>query len=422
MFQPEFEQMERSDLETLQLERLKATLERISSRNRFYSEKLNNLTSQNIACLEDIQQFPLMTKDDLRKGYPFKYACADHPDFMRIHMSSGTTGTPIINPFTQKDIEQWANLMARCYVIAGITPQDVVQITPSFGLFNGGFGFHYGAEKLGAMIVPCGAGRSMLQLRFLRDFKVDCLTAISSYPLRLIEVAEKEGFDFDKLKLRVGIFGAEVWSDEIRARIEKKMGIETFDIIGMTETGGVGLGIDCTEHKGIHVWEDNYLVEIINPDTGEVMADGEQGEMIITTLNREGLPLIRYRTRDVTSIISREPCACGRTSLRIGRLTGRNDDMLKIKGVNFYPLQLESILMKKPTIGNHYQIVLEKKQGRDTITVMIETKEEVSSKLLEDIRTEIYDMLGFHVDKLDFLPEGTIPRAPGKAVRVVDKR
>ena len=169
------------------------------------------------------------------------------------------------------------NLMARCYVIAGITPKDVVQITPSFGLFNGGFGFHYGAEKLGAMIVPCGAGRSMLQLRFLRDFKVDCLTAISSYPLRLIEVAEKEQFDFDKLKLRVGIFGAEVWSDEIRARIEEKMGIETFDIIGMTETGGVGLGIDCAEHSGIHVWEDDYLVEIINPDTGEVVPDGEIG-------------------------------------------------------------------------------------------------------------------------------------------------
>ena len=305
---------------------------------------------------------------------------------------------------------------------SGITPQDVVQITPSFGLFNGGFGFHYGAEKQSdGVLALCGAGRSMLQLRFLRDFKVDCLTAISSYPLRLIEVAEKEQFDFDKLKLRVGIFGAEVWSDEIRARIEKKMGIETFDIIGMTETGGVGLGIDCAEHSGIHVWEDDYLVEILLiPIPGEMVPDGEIGEMVVTTLNREGLPLIRYRTRDITSVISREPCACGRTSLRIGQL-GRNDDMLKIKGVNFYPLQLESILMKKPTIGNHYQIVLEKKQGRDTITVMIETKEEVSSTLLEDIRTEIYDMLGFHVDKLDFLPEGTIPRAPGKAVRVVDK-
>jgi phenylacetate-CoA ligase len=272
------------------------------------------------------------------------------------------------------------------------------------------------------MIVPFGAGRTLLQLRFLRDFEVNCLTAISSYPLRLIEVAEKEQFDFHALPLRAGIFGAEVWSDEMRLRIEEKMGIETFDIIGMTETGGVGLGIDCTAHSGIHVWEDDYLVEIINPGTGEVIPDGREGEMVVTTLNREGLPLIRYRTRDITSIISREPCACGRTSIRVSRLKGRNDDMLKIKGVNFYPLQLESILMQRDEVGNHYQIVLEKIRGRDTITVMAETSGPVSADLSEEISTEIYDLLGFHVDRLDFLPEGTIPRVPGKAVRVVDKR
>ena len=220
----------------------------------------------------------------------------------------------------------------------------------------------------------------------------------------------------------MGIFGAEVWSDEMRLRIEEKMGIKTFDIIGMTETGGVGLGIDCLVNNGIHVWEDDYLVEIINPATGEILADGREGEMVLTTLNREGLPLIRYRTRDITSIISREPCACGRTSLRVNRLKGRNDDMLKIKGVNFYPLQLESILMQRDEIGNHYQIVLEKIKGRDTITVMAETSGPVSADLSEEISTEIYDLLGFHVDRPDFLPEGTIPRVPGKAVRVVDKR
>jgi len=422
MFQPEFEQMKRDDLRALQIERLKSTLDRITAHNSFYAEKLNKLTSRDVHNIEDIEKFPLMTKEDLRIGYPFKYSCADHSDFMRIHMTSGTTGTPIINPSTRNDIEQWATIMARCYVTAGVSPKDVVQITPSFGLFNGGFGFHYGAEKLGAMIVPFGTGRSMLQLQFLKDFKVNCLTAISSYPLRLMEVAEKENFDFHDLELRVGIFGAEVWSDEMRKRIEDKMEIETFDIIGMTETGGVGLGIDCKEYNGIHIWEDDYLVEIINPDTGEVLGDGEEGEMVVTTLNREGLPLIRYKTGDITSIITREPCACGRTSLRISRLKGRNDDMLKIKGINFYPLQLESILMKKPAIGNHYQIVLEKKQGRDIITVMIETQGEISSSLSSDISTEIYDMLGFHIDKLDFLPEGTIPRVPGKAVRVVDKR
>jgi len=422
MFQPEFESMPRSELRKLQLQRLKATLDRITSHNPFYAEKLTGLSSRDITDLEDIQKFPLMTKDDLRIGYPYKYACADQREFMRMHMSSGTTGTPIINPYTPHDIRQWGNIMARCYAAAGIGEHDVVQITPSFGLFNGGFGFHYGAETLKAMIIPIGAGRTLLQLQFIKDFNVTAITAIASYPLRLTEVAKKENFDFRSTKLRVGIFGAEVWSDEMRKRIEDEMGIETFDIIGMTETGGVGLGIDCKAHSGIHVWEDDYLLEIINPETGEVLGEGQEGEMVVTTLNREGLPLIRYRTRDVTSIITTGKCICGRTSLRVNRLKGRNDDMLKIKGVNFYPQQLESTLMKHAEIGNHYQIVLEKAKGRDTMTVMIETKAEVNSNLSKEIDTEIYDRLGFHVDKLDFLPEGTLPRTPGKAVRVVDKR
>ena len=422
MFQPEFEQMDRNSLTSLQIERLKETLTRITSTNKFYSQKLNNLTANDIKTLEDIKKFPFMSKDDLREGYPYKYVCADPSDFMRIHMSSGTTGTPIINPSTRNDLNQWANIMARCYVAAGATSKDIVQITPSFGLFNGGFGFHYGAEKLGAMIVPIGAGRSLLQLQFLLDFKVTVITAIASYPLRLMEVAKKENFNFNKTNLKVAILGAEVWSNEVRKRIESTMSVETFDIIGMTETGGVGMGIDCTEHHGIHVWEDEYLIEIINPETGQVLDDGQEGEMIVTTLNREGLPIIRYRTRDITSIISREPCPCGRSSLRIQRLKGRNDDMLKIKGVNFYPQQLESILMKRKELGNHYQIVLEKTKGRDTIIIMIETHEDINEGFSKEVHTEIYDMLGFHVDKLDFLPEGTIPRVPGKAVRVVDKR
>jgi len=422
MFQPEFESMERGALVGLQVERLKKTLDRINANNDFYTKKINKLTSKEIGRIEDIQKFPLMTKDDLRLGYPYGYSCAKPSQFMRFHMSSGTTGTPIINPFTKNDIKQWGDIMARCYVAAGLTSEDVVQITPSFGLFNGGFGFHYGAEALGAMIVPIGAGRTSLQLQFLNDFQVNCITAIASYPLRLVEVAEKEGFDFTGLPLRIGIFGSEVWSDEMRTRIEDKMGIETFDIIGMTETGGVGLGIDCSAHDGIHVWEDDYLVEIIDPETGEVLPDGAEGEMIVTTLNREGLPLIRYRTRDITAIISRDPCSCGRTSLRIKRLKGRNDDMLKVKGVAFYPRQIESILMKRKELGDHYQIVIEKIKGRDCLTVMVETKEVIVQEISSAVSADIYDMLGFHVDKLDFLPEATLPRVPGKAVRVVDKR
>ncbi len=422
MYQPDYESMNRNELQELQVQRLKATLDRIVSHNSFYAQKLQGLSARDVKHPDDIQKFPFLTKEDLRLGYPYQYACADPVTFMRLHMSSGTTGTPLINPYTHHDIKQWGNIMARCFTAAGVGREDVVQITPSFGLFNGGFGFHYGAETLGAMIIPIGAGRTLLQLQFIKDFNVSAITAIASYPLRLIEVAKQEQFDFRNTKLRVGIFGAEVWSNEMRNRIEEEMGIETFDIIGMTETGGVGLGIDCKEHHGIHIWEDDYLVEIIDPDTGDVLPDGREGEMVITTLNREGLPLIRYRTRDITSIITREKCACGRTSLRVNRLKGRNDDMLKIKGVNFYPQQLENILMKHRELGNHYQLVLEKIRGRDTLTVMIETNVPVEASLEKQIQTEIYDLLGFHVDKLDFLPEGTIPRSPGKAVRVVDKR
>jgi len=422
MFQPEFEGMERTALKGLQLKRLRKTVDRITKNNSFYSELLGSPSSRDIKALDDIQKFPFITKDDLRDGYPYKYACAKPAAFMRMHMSSGTTGIPIINPSTRNDIDQWARIMARCYCAAGVSAHDVVQITPSFGLFNGGFGFHYGAEKLGAMIIPIGAGRSLLQLQLIRDFRVTVLTAIASYPMRLMEVARKEQFDFKKTDLRVLILGAEVWSDEMRKRIEDTMGVTSYDIIGMTETGGVGLGIDCSARKGIHVWEDEYLVEIIDPVTGQVLPDGYEGEMVVTTLTREGLPLIRYRTRDITAIMTREPCSCGRTSLRIQRIRGRNDDMLKIKGVNFYPQQLEAILMNKQQIGNHYQIVLEKTRGRDNVTIMIETLSDVSPGLSEELDTEIYDLLGFHVDRLDLLPEGTIPRTPCKAIMIVDKR
>jgi phenylacetate-CoA ligase len=422
MFQPECEAMDRDALQKLQVRRLRDTITRICTTNPLYASRFQGLTSADVESCRDIEKFPLLTKDDLRDGYPFGFACAPRESFMRFHMSSGTTGVPVINPSTRSDLRQWGNIMARCYVAAGLSAHDVIQITPSFGLFNGGFGFHYGAETLGAMIVPIGAGRTMLQLQFMRDFSVTALAAIASYPLRLIEVAAKDGFDFQTTALKVGIFGAEVWSDEVRTRIETMMGITTFDIIGMTETGGVGLGIDCQARQGIHVWEDEYLVEIIDPGTGAVLQDGQEGEMVVTTLNREGLPLIRYRTRDITAVISRDTCVCGRTSLRIRRIKGRNDDMLKIKGVNFYPTQLEGILMKNPCLGNHYQIVLEKLKGRDTLMVMIETRREITARMQDEINTEIYDMLGFHVDTLNFLPEGTLPRVPGKAVRVVDKR
>jgi phenylacetate-CoA ligase len=262
----------------------------------------------------------------------------------------------------------------------------------------------------------------MLQLKFMEDIGTTCLCAIASYPLRLMEIAMQNGIDFrKKTKLRVGVFGAEVWSDSMRKRIEKTIGIETFDIIGMTETGGVGLGIDCKDHSGIHVWNDHYFVEIIDPGTGEVLPDGTEGEMIVSTLTREGLPLLRYRTRDITKILSRTKCACGLETVKIARLKGRNDDMLKVKGVNFYPSQIESLLMEFPELSTEYKIILEESKAKEGVVLVVEKAEEVDVDLREKILTTLYDFLGFHV-KLDLVDHGSIERKEGKAQRVEDRR
>jgi len=423
MYQPELESLSRTELEVLQIDRLRATLRRICADNPRYAQRLNGLGPDDVRSLKDIRRFPFFTKEDLRQHYPFGLACAPQTEFVRMHMSSGTTGTPIICPHTANDVRQWSEIMARCLTAAGVTAKDVIQITPSFGLFNGGFGFHYGASAIGAMIVPIGAGRTPLQLQFMRDLGSTVLAAIASYPLRLIEVAAQEGFDFRRdARLRVGIFGAEIWSDEMRRRIEEQMGIETFDIIGMTETAGVGMGIDCAEHTGIHVWEDHYLIEIVDLDSGEPAPDGEPGEMVVTTLTREGLPLIRFRTHDLTRIVSREPCRCGRTSLCVDRLSGRTDDMIKVKGINFYPKQVESALLRHPEVGNDYLILIDRLEGADRMTIDVEARglpwpEELSRQLSD----ELFSMLGLRAE-VRILHPGELPRPEGKAVRVQDRR
>ncbi|WP_456465177.1 phenylacetate--CoA ligase family protein [Desulfurobacterium sp.] len=416
MFQRYLETLPREIIEKVQLERLRKTIRRIKEKNSLYWEKIGRVEPEDIKTLEDLKRLPFLTKEDLRKGYPFGFACGGQKDFVRFHMSSGTTGTPVVNPYTPADVDQWGEVMARCLAAAGLTFSDVLQITPSFGLFNGGFGFHYGAEKIGCFVVPIGPGRTLLQLKFFKDFNTTALAGIASYPLRIIEVAKEEGFDFSETSLRVGIFGAEVWSEEMRRYIEKEMGIEAFDIIGMTETGGVGLGIECNYHNGIHVWEDHYIVEIIDPETGEVLPDGEEGEMVVTTLTREGLPLIRYRTRDITKIVSRERCECGRTHLKVARIKGRTDDMLKVKGVCFYPRQVEEIVMKYPEILPDYQIIIGKVEGKDTVQLIIEAERQ-DEYLKERIEEEIYSTLGLHIE-VTLKRKGEIPRAPGKAVRV----
>ncbi|GBE15176.1 MAG TPA: phenylacetate--CoA ligase family protein [Proteobacteria bacterium] len=421
MFQPDRETLSREELAREQLKKLHSTVGRIREKNPDYHARIGSPDPGEIRSLEDIGEIPFMSKDDLRDGYPFRFACAPRESFVRMHMSSGTTGTPIITPYTTADVDQWGEIMARCFAAARVGSEDVVQITPSFGLFNGGFGFHYGAARLGSFIVPIGAGRSSLQLQFMKDLGTTALTAIASYPLRLMDIARQEGFDWGSTRLKVGIFGAEVWSDEMRARIEEEMGIEAYDIIGMTETGGVGLGIDCPARAGIHIWEDHYLVEIVDPESGDMLPDGQTGEMVVTTLTREALPLIRFRTRDITSVVSREKCGCGRTHMRIARITGRTDDMIKVKGVNFFPRQIESLLLKEEGMGNDYLIEVERIHGADRLQVTVEVENPSDMRLAGRLGEILRDFLGFGA-KISLLPLGGIEKPPGKAVRIVDRR
>ncbi|QER42235.1 phenylacetate--CoA ligase [Thermodesulfobacterium sp. TA1] len=422
MFNPKMESLPREEIEKIQLARLRKTIAFLKNSKSRLKEKIKEVHPEDIKSLDDLKYLPFTTKDDLRDCYPFEHIAVDPSDCVRMHMSSGTTGIPVLNLMTKHDVDQWGEIMARCLACAGLTSKDRLQIMPSFGLFNGGFGFHYGAETLGCFIVPAGAGRSLMQLKLIKDLGVTAIGAISSYPARLIEVAKENDFDFRKTKLRVAILGAETWSDEYRKRIEDLMGVKTFDIIGMTETGGVGLGIDCEARKGIHVWEDHYIIEIVNPETGEVLPPGEEGELIVTTLTREGLPLIRYRTRDISRIVSYEPCECGRTHVRIDRIKGRTDDMLKVKGVNFYPSQVEAILLKYKGLAPYYQLVIENIKGKDEMTIIVEkTDGGLTDQEMEKLNLELYDLLGFR-SKIQIVPEGTIQRVPGKAVRVIDKR
>ena len=390
MLQPDAETLPRERLESLQLERLRHTLARVLG-NPAWTRRLAGARPEDVKTLADWRRLPLLTKGELRDAYPWSLACGG--DYRRVHMSSGTTGNPILNPYTPADVAQWGEVMARCYVAAGVTRADVIQITPSFGLFTGGFGFHYGAERLGALVIPTGAGRTSLQLRLMRDLKATVVTAIATYPLRLIEVAREEGFDLGSLALRVWILGSETWSDELRARIEGELRLRTFDIIGMTETGGPGMGIDCVARAGIHVWEDHYYPEILDPVTGAVAPDGTYGELVVSTLTREGLPLVRYRTHDLTRVVSRARCDCGRTALRIDRLRGRTDDMVIFKGVNFYPRQIETVLLRQAGISHEYQIHLESAAGGEMLTVVAETEKGCDPGAAARIRREIHDLL-----------------------------
>ena len=418
MWNPEREALDREALARIVRDGMRATLARART-NPIWASRLGGVRPDDIERVDDWQRLPFLTKDELRDAYPYGLACGGA--YVRIHMSSGTTGHPILNPYTANDVAQWGEVMARCYVAAGVTRRDVIQITPSFGLFTGGFGFHYGAERLGAMVIPTGAGRTSLQLTLMRDLRATVLTAIATYPLRLIEVAREEKVDLGALALRVGIFGSEMWSDDLRARIDRELGIRSHDIIGMTETGGPGLGIDCEARAGIHVWEDHYHVEIVDPRTGRVVADGAEGELVLSTLTREGLPLIRYRTHDLTRVVSRARCACGRTALRLDRLRGRTDDMVIYKGVNFYPQQIETVVLRQPGVSHEYQVCLDSDGGGERMTLVVETEPGCDPGVAARIRRELRDLLALSPE-VELCAVGTIERPPGKAVRVIDRR
>jgi phenylacetate-CoA ligase len=429
-FNHEFETLPRMALVALQLKRLKDVVERVYNNVPFYRASFDSLKLKpdSIKSMADLQQLPFTTKQDMRDSYPYALFAAPLEEIVRIHASSGTTGKPTVVGYTRKDIDNWADLMARTLVTAGAHKGDIIHNAYGYGLFTGGLGVHNGAERLGASVIPISGGNTARQLMIMQDFGSTVLTCTPSYSLFMAEEARAEGVDFKKLKLRVGIFGAEPWSESMRTEIEDKLNLTALDIYGLSEIMGPGVAQECFEGKcGLHIWEDHFIPEIINPLTGQNLPEGEKGELVITTITKEGIPLIRYRTRDITSI-TYEPCICGRTHARISRLSGRSDDMLIIRGVNVFPSQIESILVRIEGVEPHYMLIVDRKDNLDTLEVQVEVDERIFSdevKVLQGlsrrIEKEIKDMLGVTCS-VKLVEPKTIQRSEGKAKRVIDNR
>ena len=405
--------------------KLKDLLQRVMQGSPFYQEKFlrDGIDIGQINTLQDITKLPLTTKEELRDAYPLGLQAVPDEKIVRIHSSSGTTGSPVIIPYTKNDVKVWADMMMRCYRLAGLTTQDRIQITPGYGLWTAGIGFQAGAELLGAMAVPMGPGNTEKQLQMMLDLKSTALASTSSYALLLAEEISKRGLK-DKINLKVGIIGSERWSPKMRARIEDELGIDTYDIFGLTEIYGPGIALDCSLHDGLHYWSDHLLFEIIDPVTGESLPDGTLGELVITTLTKEGAPLIRYRTRDLTRILPK-PCKCGCPFPRIDRLLGRTDDRIKIKGVNVYPGQIEDVIHRVEGVSSEYQIILERDAGRDTMLFRVEIEHaddlencRVKAKKLDKA---FQDFIGVSVD-VECVSMGALPRSEKKTKRVIDNR
>jgi phenylacetate-CoA ligase len=424
------ETLPREEIRKHQLQKLKEQVKYCYANSVFYHKKFDSvgLKSDDIKTFADIQKIPFTVKADLKENYPYGMVAAPSDEIVEIHASSGTTGNPIVGAYTQNDIDIWQELMARSIYTVGGRPQDVIHIAYGYGLFTGGFGFHYGAQKLGVRIVPIGGGMTQRQISLMKDLGVTILACTPSFAVYLAEIMAKEGVDPKKtLTLRRGIFGAEPWSQQIRQRIEKDLGIDAFDIYGLTELCGPGVSVECPQHEGLHIWEDQFIVEIIDPDTGESLPDGQEGELVFTALSKTGLPILRYRTRDITKINS-EKCACGRTHTRMLRVTGRSDDMLIVRGVNVFPSQIEFAILQFSELAPHYLIVLDRPGALDTFLVKVELTEQAQEntqldlkKLSYSIQKRIHIITGLSAD-IEVVKPNALPRTEGKAKRVLDLR
>lgn len=432
IFNEEFETLPREALEALQLKRLQKVVQRVYHTVGFYKKTFDEagVTPDDIKTLDDLRRFPFTTKQDLRDNYPYGLFAVPMSNVVRVHASSGTTGRATVVGYTRQDIETWSALMARSFAAAGLTKNDIIHNAYGYGLFTGGLGAHYGAERLGASVIPISGGNTKRQVMILQDFGPTAICCTPSYALYLAEQGEELGVDMRSLKLRVGILGAEPWSEKIREEIEDKLNITALDIYGLSEIMGPGVAMECREGRhGLHVFEDHFLVETINPDTGEVVPPGEEGELVFTTITKEAFPLIRYRTRDISRLMP-EHCKCGRTHARMDRVSGRSDDMLIIRGVNVFPSQIENVLVGIEGLEPHYQLIV----GRDGTLDILEIQVEISEKVFADsdeirvlqkierrIAKDVKDYLGVTA-KIKLVEPKTLQRFEGKASRVIDKR
>ncbi|HBX42382.1 MAG TPA: phenylacetate--CoA ligase [Deltaproteobacteria bacterium] len=428
-WEPDRECMGKEELEQLQFERLQSTLNRIYSHVPVYRKKFDALgiLPEDIGSLADFSRLPFTTKEDLRENYPYGLFAVPLREVVRIHASSGTTGESTVVGYTRNDVRIWSNLTARVLTMGGVTKDDVVQIAFGYGLFTGGFGLHYGAERIGASVIPASSGNTLRQIKIMMDFKTTALVSTPSYALLVAETIREQGIPPAALSLKYGLFGAEPWSERMRREIEEKLGIVATDNYGLSEIIGPGVSGECREQNGLHINEDHFLVEVVDPETLQPMPGGETGELVITSLTKEAFPMIRYRTRDLTSILPGD-CPCGRTLRRMARVRGRTDDMLIIKGVNVFPSQIESVLFEFEGTEPHYQIVLDRKGGLDEVTVLVEVGESIffdqmrqQRGMMERIRKRLAQELGITVE-VRLVEKKTIARSEGKTRRVIDNR